>query len=73
MTRERNLNFSQREGLSPLPIAYELEELSYEVRNEIKYILEEELNKYFGFYRHVGEDFYPIGYILISLPLHIWD
>lgn len=39
MTRERNLNFSQREGLSPLPIAYEQEELSYEVRNEIKYIL----------------------------------
>lgn len=51
MTKDRNLNFSQREGLSPLPIAYELEELSYEVRNEIKYILEEELNKYFGFYR----------------------
>ncbi len=55
MTRERNLSFSEREGLTPLPTAYELEELSYEVRNEIKYILDEELNKYFGYYREKAE------------------
>lgn len=55
MTRERNLSFSEREGLTPLPVACELEELSYEVRNEIKYILDEELNKYFGYYRGGSE------------------
>jgi hypothetical protein len=55
MTRERNLSFLEREGLTPLPVAYELEELSYEVRNEIKYILDEELNKYFGYYRDGSE------------------
>jgi hypothetical protein len=55
MTRERNLSFSEREGLTPLPVAYELEELSYEVRDEIKYILDEELNKYFGYYRGGSE------------------
>ena len=49
--KERILNFSEREGLKPLPDAYQLEELSYEVRNELKYIFEETLNKFFGFYR----------------------
>lgn len=43
MARERNLSFSEREGITSLPGAYELEDLSYEVRNEIKYILDEEL------------------------------
>lgn len=51
MTKDRSPNFSQREGLIPLPAAYELEKLSYEVRNEIKYLLEEELKKYFVYYR----------------------
>ena len=49
--RERTLSFSEREGLKPLPTAYELEELPYEVRNEIKSVLEEPLNQFFGFYR----------------------
>jgi hypothetical protein len=47
MNRERTLSFSEREGLTPLPTAYELEELSYEVHNEIKYILDEETAFYF--------------------------
>lgn len=55
MARERNLSFSEREGITSLPVAYELEDLSYEVRNEIKYILDEELNKYFGYYRGNAE------------------
>lgn len=55
--RERTLNFSEREGLKPLPEAYQLEELSYEVRNELKYIFEEMLNKFFWFCR--GEDTVP--------------
>ena len=55
MARERNLSFSEREGITSLPVAYELEDLSYEVRNEIKYIFDEELNKYFGYYRGNAE------------------
>lgn len=55
MARERNLNFSEREGITSLPLAYELEDLSYEVRNEIKYILDEELNKYFSYCRGSAE------------------
>jgi hypothetical protein len=53
--KERILNFSEREGLKPLPDAYQLEELSYEVRNELKYIFEETLNKFFLFYREGGK------------------
>jgi hypothetical protein len=34
--KERNLSFSEREGLKPLPDAYQLGELSYEARNELK-------------------------------------
>lgn len=43
--KEKALNFSEREGLKPLRGTYQLGEISYEVRNELKYIFEEMLNK----------------------------
>lgn len=55
--KEKTPNFSEREGLKPLPDAYRLGELSYEVRNELKYIFTEMLNKFVGFYR--GEEPVP--------------